>query len=586
MNGANGSVRIQTTFTDGSHDLNLYNLHERYSHFKAEAKKYNTPFPMEAMWYFRDYDDYVKRSTEARPVFQLSRLLPVMKRFKPINKEWFRFTYVDDELKEEEITDSDVLAYIAEIRLQRYITIVTSDGDEIVVNATTLSNDYEFFDPSTLSLEDSISVPLTTKQVARLLEYEKWRTQQWPSTELILLSEYLPIMNYFQPKDKYWWRDAVVDEGVKVDRKAALHNLGLYARLRDGEEFIVTTTEFSSLATGDFNLRYDPIRNPTIYAGGYDTTYASPLWDKGQWSEEIAQQAVGVEWLNVLYGILKSASLRKKNSGKFVSIISFISWVDIVSFIPLSVTHYGLRKASTAQESLNFIKEEERRRAAMNPLLAAMLGEVSVLVNPSVENLITYQYFQGNMRGLYIDTDVVRVYYPKVMEWNAKRVNEENAYSVILQSGLSSILTKGQRTDSTKLYKSGPLQSAFAAQPESNLRHRNGLLPSRPAKSVRDSNIYEIGALDLVAVINTQVLFRPEGVDWNGTKDLPPSHYPQIAEYMSKTIGTIAMRHIMEILLVYIEEFANDKQALEFVTLLLPYLEGEDTGFIRVPELD
>ena len=552
----------------------LVELDERYN-WSAESE-------------FKAFDIYMANDVdnERRPNFKLSLLLPLMKQFGPLDKKWYEYTYRDAGVTQkmlDDYGDDELTEYANYIGESDEKTLLAEGGLSHKVDAKVLSRLYDYFDPKTLPLGSLLSIPFDDSELEAFIDYEKAKRENpngLPTTP-IPLSKLLRIMSYFQVRNPYWWKVAMVDDEV-IDRQSALHNLGLYYRSAEAEPPFFITASYSDRPTcrGSFGLSIDPARDGTVHSDTRDGVMSGRMgsWLR-DWNEAIKNEALEVEWMNILYGILMNAQLLRwdKKNRTMMPLEYGLNWKDLVDFIPPQVTvsglygldlqggavstylpHEGGRKVLQMIDNLFVtpldVVRAMKRASPSGPygeVIARMAGRTDVLRLGSTVDKCGYYYDGANMTKLRFGRDFdPLIFYSKLMEYNAAAATKSNILEIVRRSGLSPILAKGTRLD-------------FDQLPESVI------------KRDRMEGIYSIYIEDLPAVVNTQLLFRSPYARQKGLQKVEKKNYPGIAQYIAETVGTSNIESILSILLTYIEEIKPDSQVLAFIEALQPYLEKE-----------
>lgn len=206
-----------------------------------------------------------------------------------------------------------------------------------------------------------------------------------------------------------------------------------------------------------------------------------PNWQSG-WTEEIREQALMIEWMNVLYGILETAWLivasdrdeEHERSGRQIFggwpiLYTTINWNDMLQFVPHAVLQYdtgiqlgGYRgDESDIENQLDYLTRlsryvQSRTQPRFESMLSLQNGPLSFHAH-----MIRYAFMGTKGRGLtfshsgydssYVfSRDVVQIY-TRLMTYYLQEMTAKNARKIMITLGLGPIITGGSKDDIEKL---------------------------------------------------------------------------------------------------------------------------------------
>jgi hypothetical protein len=517
------------------------------------------------------------------------------------------------------------------------IGVSSITGEVVLLPRDKVIGHYDFFSPQVMQLEEVLTTPLSTEDLITFQNYVSSREER----TILPLSSLEIIMDFFGPTDPDWYVNLIVDEGVLATR-TALSRLGLYTRIHSRRAYMMVpnVSEYNNLFQLDLR---DPGR-------GIKERWELPIGmfkTRNTLTEEIRQRALRVEWVNILYGILESATLKaianihdrfEKADAGILPMLQDISWGDMADYIPPYVQTYGLHVTRDASLALEWM-ELSTPTGMLADYVAILAGRYHAPLMPFHHTHLGYEFEEANMDGLVLPL-TAPLYYVRALEWNVARMNRDNARDTILALGLAPLLKGGKRTDINNLLE--PISTAkfydklveIGLNPLDNPEEWNilearyiepGLLDKTYDGSVAAKiRLQDLGLRMMMdSVIGTysetassllrrgyevdedivpqrykkgkkyrvNVLYLPAIVHTQilfrypnyNPKGIIQRDYSRIAEYMRETIGLNAMGLIADALMSYVE-YTKDTHPLSFISILAEELgKGGSEELVRLP---
>jgi hypothetical protein len=272
---------------------------------------------------------------------------------------------------------------------------------------------------------------------------------------ILELSRMEAIMEVLRPLDEKWWRCCVVDRGVTTGRKERLRRLGYHVRSQPLPPPYMYLIQQPHYIEGGWNLLYDPAWNtvvPTKISTGNAMRYVF-----SDWTSSISTEALEIEWVNIMYGILETAWMYRvtycegpprdcipypSTQATFSIGMANINWDDVYLYLPTIATHSGLGipyyaadgnsislKATTMVAKM---KAMERSMDNVNPIVSLLSSEMGRYSHLNLNDYISCTRIRT---GYHLSDPGISLYEP-ILLGKSKSVTRENVRDTVIWMGL------------------------------------------------------------------------------------------------------------------------------------------------------